>query len=109
MYDGLTPNPGTGPHPIFPERDPEKHAEMRRIYDKFFYPGSLKNHEGTVMKYLGTMDKHLQKDGLSEKGTNITYWLHCLTSDIVARLIFGEALGSLQTGELTYPGLPWGG
>ncbi|RYP61516.1 hypothetical protein DL770_009770 [Monosporascus sp. CRB-9-2] len=82
------------------ERDPRKHAEMRKSLSAAFSTKSLKDQEGIVN---GVIDRFVERlgttDGAAVTGLNITKWFEMVSFDVLGEMAFGESFGSIESGH----------
>ncbi|KAG8627846.1 hypothetical protein KVT40_003719 [Elsinoe batatas] len=86
---------------IVSERDPEKHAHMRKYLASAFSDRSLKEQEHLIS---GTVDELVARLGqLADREeravTDIVTWYNLTTFDIIGNLAFGETFGGVTSGE----------
>lgn len=84
---------------IVSERDPKKHAEMRRYLGTAFSDRSLKSQEPMVAECV---DRLIEKIGTVDVGTRVTdmvMWFNLATFDIIGSLAFGKDFGGVDSGK----------
>lgn len=93
---------GRGITSIVSERDPHRHANMRRLLANAFSLTSLIEQEELVQ---GSINRFIElvKTKTVERGEvfDLTKGYERLTFDIIGDLAFGETFGALETGGLT--------
>lgn len=93
-----------GPAGLFQELDPHKHAQTRKMFSRGFSTASLRSEwEGMVRSKVtkaidGMAREAKRKDGI----VDVRRWWTLMASDVVSELMFGEALGGLDTQEVSY-------
>jgi len=68
------------------ERDPEKHAAMRRNLAHAFSAKALREQEGVVLRYVDRWVEQLEQlemGGGEGKGVNAVQWFNWLTFDTI--------------------------
>ncbi|KAK3946266.1 cytochrome P450 [Diplogelasinospora grovesii] len=88
-----------GVHSIVSERDPERHAEMRRYLSSAFSDRSLREQEHLVAHHV---DAFVEQVGRLRE-VDMTTWFNLMTFDIIGDLAFGVSFGGIQSGKLH----PW--
>jgi cytochrome P450 len=82
------------------ERNPQKHAEMRKMLSPAFSQRSLLEQEIIIS---GVVDQFVRLIGerapFDSKGINMTKWFEIVTFDILGEMAFGESFGGLDRGE----------
>lgn len=84
---------------IVSERDPAKHAEMRRYLNSAFSDRSLKSQESLIADPVDRLVDKLGYTGQDPKGTNIVMWFNLVTFDIIGSLAFGKDFGGVEEGK----------
>ncbi|PSK33980.1 Isotrichodermin C-15 hydroxylase [Elsinoe australis] len=91
---------------IVSERDPTKHAHMRKYLSNAFSDRSLKEQEYLVAEVVDEMIVKLGeladgKNGVvsGNSATNMVMWYNLVTFDIIGSLAFGESFGGVTSGE----------
>ncbi|KAF5027084.1 hypothetical protein F66182_796 [Fusarium sp. NRRL 66182] len=95
FYDGG--NFAAEAHSIVSERDPEKHAQMRRYLRDAFSDRSLREQESFVNESIDEFVRKIGEAG-SSSGTDIVMWFNLLTFDIIGNLAFGQSFGGVSSG-----------
>ncbi|KAF2763809.1 cytochrome P450 monooxygenase-like protein [Teratosphaeria nubilosa] len=81
---------------IVSERDPERHARMRRYLSNAFSDRSLKEQEPLIQ---GVVDELIAKlAAFDAQGTDMVMWFNLATFDIIGSLAFGETFGGVASG-----------
>ncbi|KAL8747225.1 MAG: hypothetical protein Q9184_007630 [Pyrenodesmia sp. 2 TL-2023] len=83
---------------IVSERDPAKHAEMRKFLSNAFSDRSLKEQEYLVTKVIDEFCRQIGARGAGEEGVDLGKWFHLLTFDVVGELAFGESFNGVRSG-----------
>jgi hypothetical protein len=82
------------------ERDPKKHAAMRKMLNPAFSQRGLLEQEEIIS---GIIDKFVhnlgEKSGPGTKGLNMRKWYEMNSFDILGEMAFGESFHSLDTGK----------
>ncbi|KAF9872402.1 hypothetical protein CkaCkLH20_10229 [Colletotrichum karsti] len=84
---------------IVSERDPKKHAEMRRYLGSAFSDRSLKSQEPLITACVDRLVEKLGEAGTAPQGTNIVMWFNLATFDIIGSLAFGKDFGGVELGK----------
>ncbi|KAL8776200.1 MAG: hypothetical protein Q9194_003302 [Teloschistes cf. exilis] len=96
FYDGG--NFANQAHSVVSERDPAKHAEMRRYLSSAFSDRSLKEQEYLVSGIIDNFISQIEKRASSPAGVNMTLWFNLMTFDIIGKLAFGQDFGGVDSG-----------
>ncbi|KAL8692053.1 MAG: hypothetical protein Q9218_002839 [Villophora microphyllina] len=96
FYDGG--NFANQAHSVVSERDPVKHAEMRKYLSNAFSDRSLKEQEYLVSGVIDDFVSKIEKRGSSPDGVNMTLWFNLMTFDVIGKLAFGKDFGGLDSG-----------
>ncbi|KAE8143175.1 cytochrome P450 [Aspergillus pseudotamarii] len=97
FYDGG--NFADKAHSIVSERDPVKHARMRKFLARAFSEQSLREQEGIID---GVIQKWVTKVGkVSEAAgeVDLTRWFNLMTFDVIGLLAFGKDFGGVESGK----------
>ncbi|KAK1485014.1 benzoate 4-monooxygenase cytochrome P450 [Colletotrichum cuscutae] len=84
---------------IVSERDPKKHAEMRRYLGTAFSDRSPKSQEPMVAECV---DRLIEKIGMVDvvtQGPDMVMWFNLATFDIIGSLAFGKDFGGVDSGK----------
>ncbi|EMD59105.1 hypothetical protein COCSADRAFT_176329 [Bipolaris sorokiniana ND90Pr] len=84
---------------IVSERDPRKHAEMRRYLSSAFSDRSLKSQEPLIAESVDRLVEKLEEAGHGAHGTNMVMWFNLVTFDIIGSLAFGKDFGGVEAGK----------
>ncbi|TDZ61724.1 Cytochrome P450 monooxygenase BOT4 [Colletotrichum trifolii] len=84
---------------IVSERDPRKHAEMRRYLSGAFSDRSLKSQEPLVAACVDELVGKLGEAGRGGGGANVVMWFNLVTFDIIGSLAFGDDFGGVEQGK----------
>ncbi|EUC39618.1 hypothetical protein COCMIDRAFT_10305 [Bipolaris oryzae ATCC 44560] len=84
---------------IVSERDPRKHAEMRRYLNSAFSDRSLKSQEPLIAECVDRLIEKLEEAGRGPHGTNMVMWFNLVTFDIIGSLAFGKDFGGVEAGK----------
>ena len=103
FYDGG--NFANQAHSIVSERDPAKHAEMRKYLSNAFSDRSLKEQEYLVADVIDKFILEVEKRGASPDGVDMTLWFNLMTFDVIGRLAFGKDFEGLESGERAWSNL----
>lgn len=86
---------------IVTERDPSKHAQMRRLLAHAFSNTSLNEQQELI---IGTVDRFIElvktKTCVQDGVFDIAKGYERMAFDIIGDLAFGETFGALETGLL---------
>lgn len=83
---------------IVSERDPKKHAEMRKYLASAFSDRSLKAQEPLIAHSVDLFVEKLGEAGQGNRGTNMVMWYNLMTFDIIGSLAFGQDFGGVESG-----------
>ena len=97
FYDGG--NFATQAHSIVSERDPAKHAEMRKYLSSAFSDRSLKEQEYLVSDVIDEFIKQIEYRGSSPGGVDMTLWFNLMTFDVIGKLAFGKDFEGINSGR----------
>ncbi|KAH7349070.1 putative cytochrome P450, partial [Pyrenochaeta sp. MPI-SDFR-AT-0127] len=97
FYDGG--NFADQAHSIVSERDPTKHADMRRYLSNAFSDRSLREQEHLISSNVDAFIKRIGELGSKPEGINLTLWFNLLTFDIIGNLAFGQTFGGIESGK----------
>ncbi|KAL9583284.1 MAG: hypothetical protein Q9203_005143 [Teloschistes exilis] len=100
FYDGG--NFANQAHSVVSERDPAKHAEMRRYLSSAFSDRSLKEQEYLVSGIIDNFISQIEKRASSPAGVNMTLWFNLMTFDIIGKLAFGQDFGGVDSGGFSF-------
>jgi hypothetical protein len=83
------------------ERDPKKHAQMRKMLSAAFATKALVEQEAI---FTNVVDKFIGRIGVDggpqcTGGINMTKWYEMVSFDILGEMAFGESFGCIETGE----------
>lgn len=99
VYDGLALNSSTpNMRSLLTEKNPEKHADIRKYFGPCFSPTGLAEQEESITTLVDVFISKMYK--YSSKPLEIGWWYHCLAFDITGKLSLGESFGSTKTGTL---------
>ncbi|OAA35821.1 benzoate 4-monooxygenase cytochrome P450 [Beauveria brongniartii RCEF 3172] len=84
---------------IVSEREPKKHAEMRRYLAPAFSDRSLKSQEPMITECIDRFIDKLKDISRSGKPADMTMWYHLTTFDIIGSLAFGKDFGGVESGK----------
>lgn len=100
FYEGL--NSAEKVLSIASERDPAKHAEMRKYLSSAFSDRSLREQEYLVAEvvdqFIEMLDNSSGKEGGNGKELDLVNAFTLTTSDIIGSLAFGESFGGVASG-----------
>ncbi|KAI6773102.1 hypothetical protein HG530_004060 [Fusarium avenaceum] len=85
-------------HSIVSERDPEKHAQMRRYLRDAFSDRSLREQETSINQAIDEFMDKIGEVGASPSSIDIIMWFNLLTFDIIGDLAFGQSFGGVLSG-----------
>ncbi|KAF4461595.1 benzoate 4-monooxygenase cytochrome p450 [Fusarium albosuccineum] len=85
-------------HSIVSERDPEKHAQMRKYLRDAFSDRSLREQESLINHSVDEFIDRIGEEGSSLSGIDIVMWFNLLTFDIIGGLAFGQSFGGVSSG-----------
>ncbi|KAL5041775.1 hypothetical protein BDW71DRAFT_217421 [Aspergillus fruticulosus] len=83
------------------ERNPKKHAQMRKMLSAAFATKALVEQEAII---TNVVDKFIGRIGLDggprcTGGINMTKWYEMVSFDILGEMAFGESFGCIETGK----------
>ena len=81
------------------ERDPRKHAEMKKSLSAAFSTKALVQQESIVRRCVDGFVQRLGADGATEKGLNMTKWFEMIAFDILGEMAFGETFHCVENGK----------
>lgn len=81
------------------ERDPRKHAQMKKSLSAAFSTKALAQQESIVKRCVDGFVQRLGTDGASEKGLNMTKWFEMISFDILGEMAFGETFHCVENGK----------
>lgn len=84
---------------IVSERDPQKHAEMRKYLASSFSDRTLKSQEPLIARCVDLFVEKLGEAGQKTEGTDIVVWYNLTTFDIIGSLAFGQDFGGVASGR----------
>ncbi|KAB8216381.1 benzoate 4-monooxygenase cytochrome P450 [Aspergillus novoparasiticus] len=83
---------------IVSERDPKKHAEMRKYLASAFSDRTLKSQEPLIAETVDRLIEKLGQAGQTKQGTDMVMWYNLTTFDIIGSLAFGQDFGGVESG-----------
>lgn len=85
---------------ISSERDPKKHAAVKRSLTNAFSTRSLLEQEDIITGNIDAFVARIGHDGgKGSEGLNMTKWYEMISFDILGEMAFGESLHCIDTGE----------
>ncbi|KAL0938283.1 benzoate 4-monooxygenase cytochrome p450 [Colletotrichum truncatum] len=81
------------------ERDPKKHAQMRKSLSAAFSTKALVQQERIVHTCVDNFIQRLRSEGNSQEGLNMTKWFEMIAFDILGEMAFGESFHCIETGK----------
>ncbi|KAL3483005.1 cytochrome P450 [Aspergillus germanicus] len=82
------------------ERDPNKHAAMRRMLSSAFSQRALLEQESIIGRIVDRFVRIVgEKAPPGSKGINMTKWFEMSSFDILGEMAFGESFHSLEAGK----------
>ncbi|KAG8162636.1 hypothetical protein KVR01_007114 [Diaporthe batatas] len=78
------------------ERDPRKHAQMKKSLSAAFSTKALVQQEDIVRRCVDGFVQRLGADGACEKGLNMTKWFEMIAFDILGEMAFGETFHCIE-------------
>lgn len=81
------------------ERDPKKHAEMRRYLSSAFSDRFLKSQEPHIAESVDRLVDKLEEAGRAAHSTNVVMWFNLVTFDIISSFAFGKDLCGIRAGK----------
>ncbi|KAH6629948.1 putative cytochrome P450 pisatin demethylase [Chaetomium sp. MPI-SDFR-AT-0129] len=84
---------------LFSERDPTKHAAMRRKVASMYSMSSLVSYEPYVDECIALFRKHIATIEASKGEIDLAYWFRCYAFDVVSMITFSDRLGFLTEGK----------
>lgn len=91
---------GCGSLCIGSERDPKKHAHMKKTLSAAFSTKALQQQESIVQNCVDGFLLRLGADGTSIQGLNMTKWFEMVAFDILGEMAFGESFHCVETGKI---------
>lgn len=98
FYDGG--NFADQAHSIVSERDPAKHAVMRKNLSSAFSDRSLREQEYLINKHINAF---ITRISTVPGAVDLTNWFNLLTFDIIGDLAFGQSFGGIELGACRVP------
>lgn len=86
---------------IVSERDPDKHAQMRRYLSHAFSQRSLMEQEVIIAKLIDKFMGRLEARAVTGEEVDLTVWFNMMTFDIIGDLALGETFGGIESGMFT--------
>ncbi|KAE8137385.1 cytochrome P450 monooxygenase [Aspergillus pseudotamarii] len=86
--------------PLFMERDKQKHARRRKVWDQGFNTKALHDYEPRVSKHVEHLLRVIQSN--LGKPINITQWFNYFSFDVMTDLAFGKTSNMLVDGKESY-------
>jgi cytochrome P450 len=80
------------------ERDPKRHAEMRKYLASAFSDRTLRSQEPMIAECVDRFVEKLGEAGQKPEGTDIVMWFNLTTFDIIGSLAFGQDFGGVKSG-----------
>jgi cytochrome P450 len=81
------------------ERDPSKHAGMRKMLSSAFSQRALLEAEELVANTIDLFIRTIGDIGSAPEGLNMTKWYEMVSFDILGEMAFGESFGSIESRE----------
>ncbi|PYI24529.1 putative cytochrome P450 [Aspergillus violaceofuscus CBS 115571] len=81
------------------ERDPQRHARMRKSLSPAFSPRSLNDQEAIVSQCIDRFVSRVGEPELNAVGLNMTKWYEMVAFDVLGELAFGESFHSIEDGK----------
>jgi cytochrome P450 len=97
-YDGWR-HPDPNKNSIFPQRDVQKHAETRKLFQGLYTLSTVVAYESYVDECTDIFMRRLQQFARDEESLNIGHWFQCYAFDVIADITYSERFGFLDTGE----------
>jgi cytochrome P450 len=83
-------------HSIVSERDPARHATMRKYLANAFSDRALKEQEDLISEVVDLFVDRIGENG--KNGLDLVMWLNLATFDIIGNLAFGQSFGGVVSG-----------
>lgn len=77
---------------IVSERDPQRHARMRKYLANAFSDRSLKDQEPLIQEVVDQLIVKLEEHGTESEGTNMVMWFNLATFDVGGSCLAGLLL-----------------
>lgn len=84
------------------ERDPKRHAQMKKSLSAAFSTKALTQQESIVKRCVDGFVQRLGADGACEKGLNMTKWFEMIAFDILGEMAFGETFHCVENGKVIF-------
>ncbi|KAF5006792.1 hypothetical protein FDECE_6846 [Fusarium decemcellulare] len=81
------------------ERDPKRQSQMKKSLSGAFSTKALSQQEDIVQNCVDGFVLRLGKDGVSERGLNMTKWFEMIAFDILGEMAFGETFHCIEEGK----------
>lgn len=102
-YDsGASGVPGVREPGVFAMRDPQQHAERRRLFARAFSKTALRTHwEPDVRRTAEKAVARIRAEARGGDGADVLKWWTLMTTDVVAHLSFGDSFDMVGRGTKT--------
>ncbi|KAF2249411.1 putative cytochrome P450 [Trematosphaeria pertusa] len=97
FYDGG--NFADQAHSIVSERDPAKHAQMRKFLSRAFSEQSLREQEDMISSVITKFVERIGEVSEKEGSADLTKWFNLMTFDIIGLLAFGQDFEGIESGK----------
>ncbi|KAF3020091.1 hypothetical protein E8E14_003548 [Neopestalotiopsis sp. 37M] len=97
-YHGSANGAGEYKENTFSERDPKKHAAMRRKSAALYTMSSLLKMEPAVDECIGLLEKHFSNISRTGRAVNLQWWMQCYAFDVIGNITVEKRFGFLDKG-----------
>jgi cytochrome P450 len=84
---------------LFPDRDTQRHAANRRMFQSMYSLSSLMHYEGYVEAVQSIFQERLHGISRDGKSVDLHHWLQCYAFDVVGNITYGQRFGFLDEGK----------
>ncbi|OJJ50337.1 hypothetical protein ASPZODRAFT_57998 [Penicilliopsis zonata CBS 506.65] len=84
---------------LFSERDPKKHADIRKKFTSLYTMSSLIKYEELVDSAADLFLLRLSEFAARGETIDLAYWFQCYAIDVIGNITFGQRFGFLDKGE----------
>ncbi|ETS85305.1 hypothetical protein PFICI_03330 [Pestalotiopsis fici W106-1] len=97
-YQGSANGAGDYKENTFSERDPKKHAAMRRKGASLYTMSSLLKMEPAVDECIHFVQKHFGSISQNRQAVNLQWWMQCYAFDVIGNITVDKRFGFLDNG-----------
>jgi hypothetical protein len=78
------------------ERDPQRHAQMKKLLTPAFSTRALSEQEDIVRDGIDRFLAKIREKGSAKTGLNMTRWYEMLAFDLLGEMAFGKSFGCIE-------------